>query len=143
MTPVQWLRVSYRVGAAVDAAAGVSMLAPWILGVSVGAPGFDPPLPYRFAMGMGAALMLGWTALLLWADRSPLERRGVLPLTAAVVAGLAANEGFAAAAGFLPAARAVPLLLVQAALAALFLATWLRAGSAARRTGGADPHPPP
>jgi peptidoglycan/LPS O-acetylase OafA/YrhL len=28
-----------------------------------------------------AALMLGWTLLLVWADRRPIERRGVLLLT--------------------------------------------------------------
>jgi hypothetical protein len=95
----------------------------------VAIPGFEPTLPYRFAMGMGAALMLGWSALLLWADRRPLERRGVLPLTAGVVAGLAANEIAAAAMGLLPTARVAPLLVAQAALAALFLASWRRAGA--------------
>jgi hypothetical protein len=32
-------------------------------------------------MGMAAALMLAWTVLLIWADRKPVERRGVLLLT--------------------------------------------------------------
>ena len=37
---------------------------------------FAPGADYRYAMGMGASLMLGWTALLIWADRKPIERRG-------------------------------------------------------------------
>jgi hypothetical protein len=35
--------------------------------------------------GDATALMWGWTALLLWADRKPVERRGVLLLTSAPV----------------------------------------------------------
>lgn len=31
--------------------------------------------------GDATALMWGWTALLLWADRKPVERRGILLLT--------------------------------------------------------------
>jgi len=44
-------------------------------------------------MRTGAPLMAGWTVLLLWADRQPLERRGVLPITVLpVIAGLMAND---------------------------------------------------
>jgi hypothetical protein len=38
-----------------------------------------------WATGDAYALMWGWTALLLWADRKPVERRGVLLLTTAPV----------------------------------------------------------
>ena len=41
----------------------------------------DGGLPYRYAMGLGAALMWGWTVLLVWADRKPIERRGILLIT--------------------------------------------------------------
>ena len=41
----------------------------------------DGGLTYQYAMGIGAALMWGWTVLLLWADREPVERRGVLIIT--------------------------------------------------------------
>ncbi len=44
--------------------------------------------------------MAGWTLLLLWADRWPLERRGVLPITVVpVIAGLMANDAHAVRAG--------------------------------------------
>ena len=32
----------------------------------------------RFALLYGAPVMLGWTILLFWASRKPIERRGVL-----------------------------------------------------------------
>ena len=32
-------------------------------------------------MGIGAALMWGWTVLLLWASNKPVERRDILIIT--------------------------------------------------------------
>ena len=82
-------------------------------------------------MGMGASLMLGWTALLLWADRKPLARKGVLLLTVfPVIAGLAANEAHAVANGFLPLSAVLPIWALQAALSTLFLVSYWRAGKA-------------
>ena len=77
---VRWLRASYWAGAALDALAALSMLVPSLFAATNGLPDFHPGLDYRYAMGMGDSLMLGWTALLLWADRKPLERKGVLLL---------------------------------------------------------------
>jgi len=39
-------------------------------------------------MGLAGSLMLGWTLLLVWADRKLVERRGVLMITNVVVLGL-------------------------------------------------------
>ena len=48
---------------------------------------------FRYGTRSGAPLMAGWTALLLWADRDPLARKDVLPLTIVpVIAGLMAND---------------------------------------------------
>jgi hypothetical protein len=86
---VRWLHRSYRLGAIVDGFATVGMLFPdrlWTVGFN---PPFDRNRP-ESAYGMRAAapLMAGWTVLLLWADRKPLERKDVLAITAIpVVAG--------------------------------------------------------
>lgn len=37
---------------------------------------------FRFAMGIGGIFMFAWTSLLYWGSREPLERRGLLLLTA-------------------------------------------------------------
>jgi hypothetical protein len=116
---VRWLRISYWVGAVVDAVAAAEMLLAPLS--ALGRAGFVAGSDVRYAMGMGASLMAGWTALLLWADRDPMERRGVLPLTAAVVAALAANEVAGVRSGLLPLASVVPIWMLQACLAALFL----------------------
>ena len=94
----------------------------------MGLPRFEPGADYRYAMGMGASLMVGWTALLLWADRRPMERKGVLPLTVLpVIAGLAANQARGVLAGFLPLAAVLPVWALQLGLCALFLSSYRRA----------------
>jgi hypothetical protein len=76
--------------------------------------------PYRFAMGYAASLMAGWTALLLWAYRKPVERAFVAILTMIVIAGLIATEIAAVLFGTLHASRMAPTWILQAALLALF-----------------------
>lgn len=79
---------------------------------------------YQFAMGYGASLMFGWTILLLWAYRRPLERRAVAAFTAVVIAGLIGAEVCAVHAGVVVARRMAPTWLLQAVLLALFAAAF-------------------
>jgi len=69
------------VGAIADGLAVIPMLFPDMGGFLFGISNFNPGIEYRYAMGVGASLMLGWAFLLIWADRQPAERKGVLLLT--------------------------------------------------------------
>jgi hypothetical protein len=91
---VRWLRRSYRAGAVVDAAAAVGMICPARLWPVRLAPllGRDRP-ELTYGMGAGAALLAGWTLLLLWADRRPLGRRAGSLADVQGVAQLAAALG--------------------------------------------------
>lgn len=125
---VRWLRISYWAGAILDALAALSMLSPELFAATSGLQNFHPGLEYRYAMGMGASLMLGWTALLLWADQRPLERKGVLLITLLpVVLGLVLNEIVAVRGGFLSIMMTAPVWLVQAAISGLFVFSYLNA----------------
>lgn len=53
-----WLRVAYRVGAAFDGLMVIPMLAPGIGGKLFGIAGFNPQADCRYAMMVGASLML-------------------------------------------------------------------------------------
>ena len=118
--PVFWLRASYWIGAAADGYATFRMLFPKI------AQGPE----YRYALGLGASLMLGWTILLIWADRKPVERKGVLLLTAfPVLLGLVMAELFAFHAGLVPLEKVLAVVIFLAALASLFTFSYFNARS--------------
>jgi len=111
-----WTKKMFIIGAVLDGLVAVVMLVPSLEALVWGfdAPVLDPR--YRFAMSFGAALMVGWTALLVWAAAKPVERRAVAPLTMLVVAGLMSAEVLGMRSGFLPASHAWAALIFQTAL---------------------------
>lgn len=119
---IMWLRISYWVGAIADGLATLRMLF----------PKFADGVEYRYAMGLGASLMLGWTILLIWADRKPLERRGVLLLTAfPVVSGLLSAEFYAVASGIISFERMLPTGIFLVGLIILFSFSYFNSRSVA------------
>ncbi|MFC2157858.1 hypothetical protein ACFLT9_08480, partial [Acidobacteriota bacterium] len=90
-TSIRWLRISFITGAVADGLVGILMLVPSWMG----------EIEFRSSMGLGAALMFGWTALLLWGYIKPMERKGVLLLTIfPVITGIFATGVWAAISGF-------------------------------------------
>jgi hypothetical protein len=137
-SPTDLLRLSYRVGAAVDALAFVGMALPDRFGASARfAPWFDVRRPeFRYGMRYGAPLMAGWTVLLLWADRDPVERRGVLPITMApVIAGLMTHDAQAVSRGEARRPPVIATRALQVGLLGLFGLSYARASTAARSAG--------
>jgi hypothetical protein len=76
------IKTAYWLGIGADALWAVGLLSPPVYAMLTGDPDFNPDLRFRLVMGVGATLMTGWTFLLLWAVRRPIERRFVLLLTA-------------------------------------------------------------
>jgi hypothetical protein len=97
---VNWLKVSFLTGAIIDALVLIPMAVPAAAKILWGFNDFSGI--YYFAMGMGASLMSGWTILLLWAYRKPLERRYIALFTVVVVTGFVLMEIFLANQGYLP-----------------------------------------
>jgi hypothetical protein len=132
---VRWLRRSYRAGAQASAIAALGMVAPALYGPTLR---FDRAFrrdrpAFAYALRTGSPLMAGWTVLLLWADRKPLEGRGVLPITIApVIAGLMANDAYAVRAGRLSSVSVAPVRALQLRLVALFGYSFVKAQSAER-----------
>ncbi len=129
-----WLRVSFWVGAIADAVVAAVMFAQAFFGYTSPLNHYVPGIPYRYAMGLAGSLMLGWTILLLWADRRPAERRGVLLITIVVILGLMATGLRAVAAGFIHGSAMTPLIVLQIGLIALFTASYLGSRGASRRS---------
>ena len=104
---VRWLKASYIVGAVADGLIGILMLLPGRMGEA----------EFRYPMGLGSSLMFGWTALLLWAYRRPMERKRVLLITIfPVISGLMATGIWAVAAGHFSVQKIVPSSILGTAL---------------------------
>ncbi|MDH3914252.1 MAG: hypothetical protein OEU09_23485 [Rhodospirillales bacterium] len=114
---IAWLRASYWAGAVADLGIGILTLVPSRMGET----------EFRYPMGLAAAVMFAWVLLLIWADRRPLERRGILLPTIFVILGLLSAGFFAVASGIFPIARIVPTSILGAALIALMGFSYMNA----------------
>jgi hypothetical protein len=125
---IRWLRISYWTGAIVDFVAGWIMLIPGLFALMNRPEIFQPADEYRYAMGMGAPLMFGWTVLLLWADRKPLERKDILLITLIVIIGEAITQAWGILVRFVPADALTPTFILQVILFSLFSFSYNLAG---------------
>lgn len=82
-----FLKLSFLIGTIADFIVGINWLfislgynIPNLISFFRGA-GTD----YRFAMYIGTMFMFGWTAILFWGYLKPLERRGLLIITAVLL----------------------------------------------------------
>lgn len=121
---IMWLRVSYWAGAIADAIVAVRTLIPEIMGET----------EFRYAMGVAATVIIGWTCLLIWADRKPVERKGVLLLTVfPVITGLLITTVYAVATDIFPFDRMIPLWIVGVGLIVLMSFSYLNARDLAKK----------
>lgn len=132
---IRWLRISYWAGAIVDLLAFLEMLFPGALPAALGETGPEINMEFRLALAFGAPLMIGWTVLLLWADRKPMERRGVLAITLCpVLVGLLIRGLVGAASGVFTGSTAVAAIAVPIALMTLLSYSLLQARKASRNS---------
>jgi len=80
-TKIRIIKAVCWAGVLADALWTVALIFPGAFGLLTGRPEFQADLDFRLVMGIGASLMAGWTFLLVWAARNPIERRGVMLLT--------------------------------------------------------------
>lgn len=123
---INLLRISFWTGAVIDGLVGISMLFPSFWNTFNGLNSLDSTYVLNYALWFGAPLMLGWTVLLLWADRKPLERKGILIITVfPVILGLMANNIFAMTSHLVNFENIAPKLAIQVILVVLFLFSYL------------------
>ncbi len=123
------LRVGYWVCGIFELMALVPMLSPTLFGGVMGIPDFHPGPDYTYAMGIAAVFTLGWVLLLLWADRRPVERRGVALVTIApVFVGNMVCGIYAAASGFVATTTMAPSWIAQAIVVLILAFGYYEAG---------------
>ncbi len=115
---ILWLKISYIAGAVADGLVGILLLIPDRMGEA----------EFRYPMGVAASLMFGWTFLLVWANKKPVERKGVLLLTIfPVITGLLIAGVAAVAYGIFPLNKIIPSLLLLIVLIVLFGYSYVKA----------------
>ncbi len=109
------LRIAYWIGIVLDALAFVQMAFP-ALGKRMLNVTMEIEPDYVFAINLGAGLMLAWTLLLFWADRRPLERRMILPLTMIIIVWNAFTMAYGVRQNLIPAETLLPQIILCCAL---------------------------
>ena len=104
---IRWLKAGFAVGAIVDGLVGILILIPARMGET----------EFRYPMGLAASLMFGWTVLLVWGYRRPVERKGLLLITIfPVITGILAANVMQGAVGAFPIGRVIATLILGVAL---------------------------
>jgi hypothetical protein len=116
---LNFVRATYLTGAIIDALAAVQLLTPTSVRV-FGIDGLRQPGAAGQPAIVAAVLMLGFSAILVWAHRRTIERRAVLAITLGAVVALAAGNVALGVSGAMSWMSLAPTLAVQAVLAALF-----------------------
>ncbi len=115
---IRWLKITFLAGIITDALALVPMLYRPMAKFMWGFDQFNDN--YFFAIGYGASLMFGWTLLLIWAYKKPLERRFIAFLTTLVIIGFIVVEIFAIVNGSISINKMIPTWILQLVLLGLF-----------------------
>jgi FtsH-binding integral membrane protein len=83
-----WIKFPYWLGIVADGFWAIALLVPSLFGLVTGDLNFNPDPQLLTVIRIAGVLMAGWTILLIWAVQKPIERRGVILLTALVIVGL-------------------------------------------------------
>ena len=120
------LQIAFWLGAVTDGLAVIPMLSRRIGAALFGGDPSRDNLESRFAWGVGAALMAGWTLLLLWGAASPILRRDILLLTVfPVITGIVLATVMAARRGLVSVARMVPLWIHLGAVSLFYILVYV------------------
>ncbi len=112
---VLFLKVCFWIGAIADLLATVPLLFPKVAELMFGLPVVASGNEYLYVSRMGASLMLGWTILLAWGSRKPIERKGIILLTVVpVLVGLFVASVLAVQSGSIQVVTMLPLWIFYA-----------------------------
>lgn len=120
------VKIAFLVGAVTDGLAIIPMLSRRVGVALFGGNSSQDNAAYRYAMGIGASLMAGWTLLLLWGAASPIERRDILLLTVfPVIAGIVFATAIAARNRIVLLSRVVPLWIHLGFVSVFYIVTYV------------------
>ncbi len=120
------LLVCYWMGIIADGLATVLLFSPAIANAAFQPRTFEISANYLYVSRIAGALMLGWTVLLFWAQRKPVERADILLITLfPVVALLAVAAGLVVQANEIALARLLPMFVFYLVVYCTFIPSFL------------------
>jgi hypothetical protein len=121
-------------GIIADAISTIILLSPTLAQSAFGLSNISIGEEYLYISRIAASLMLGWTVLLYWADRKPVERRMILLLTIfPVVIGIMISGIFAVDSNFIKIQTILPLWIFNVLLIFIYLFSYIKANELARK----------
>ena len=124
---IKLLKIAFWTGAVTDALAAIVMIFPQLRTLIFGSDSFTITPEYRYALGLGAALMLGWTVLLIWGSFKPIERRVLLIITVfPVITGIVIAQIYAVNSGYIHLGKALPLWIHLLVISSLFIYSFVK-----------------
>jgi hypothetical protein len=121
------LKIAFLIGAVTDALAAIIMIFPQLRTYIFGSGNFIITPEYRYALGLGAALMLGWTVLLIWGSFKPIERKGLLIITVfPVISGIVTAQIYAVISGYIQLSKVVPLWIHLVVISSFFIYAFVK-----------------
>ena len=125
-TKILWLRIACWVGIIIDAIGVIMMLFPQLYANFSAVP-FASDAGFFYAQRNHAALMIGWTILLLWADHKPMERKDIVFITLIVIIGYTVFLFYTIAAGFATLNDSIDEIIREVLMIALFAFSYFNA----------------
>jgi hypothetical protein len=122
------LHIAYWIGIIADAISTIILLIPELAQFTFGLSNISYGEEYLYVSRIAASLMFGWTFLLIWADRKPIERRGILLLTIIpVVVGIMISGLVAVNSNFIQLQNILPLWIFNIILIIIYLISFSKA----------------
>ena len=139
-TKILLLRMAYWWGILADAGMATLYLVPNLL-LRFMPVHLDLSAGLSYGLINAVPLMIGWTILLFWADRKPLERKAMLLLTLPVVAGYVVVEVYSIVTSLATLAQMLPTFVSQAGMSCLFVFSYLNAKDAGKEQSAQTHNP--
>nr|WP_319266702.1 hypothetical protein [uncultured Draconibacterium sp.] len=124
---IKLLKIAFWIGAITDALAAIIMIYPKLGTYLFKHENVVITPEYRYALGMGAALMVGWTVLLIWGSFKPFERKGILVITVfPVITGIVLAQIYAVSCGYIALKNMIPIWIHLTVISSYFLSTYFK-----------------
>jgi hypothetical protein len=124
---IKLLKIAFWIGAITDASAAIIMIFPQLRTCIFGADNFIITPEYRYALGLGASLMIGWTILLVWGSFKPIERRGLLIITVfPVITGIVISQIYAIISGYILLTKMIPVWIHLTFICTLYIYSFVK-----------------